>query len=106
MRKFLDYEREPGVLKSPSFGAKIVRKYPVLGSSVNPEQLSLTIKGILLGIIPFLAIINSWFGINIEEEGLRGLAESIPAMIAGLWTAWSLVMVVWGGIRKIINNSR
>lgn len=83
---------------------KLVQKYPQLGSSVNPEQLSLTIKGILLGIIPFLAIINSLFGITIEEEGLRGLAESIPNMIAGLWTAWSLVIVVYGGVRRLINR--
>lgn len=83
---------------------KLVKRYPQLGSSVNPEQLSLTIKGFLLGIIPFLAIINSWFGINIEEEGIRGLSESIPAMIAGLWSAWSLVIVVYGGIRRLINR--
>lgn len=78
---------------------------PVLGSSVDPEQLSLTIRGILLGIIPFLAIINNLFGVTIEEEGLRGLADSIPNAIMGIWAAWSLILVVWGGIRKIIKTA-
>jgi hypothetical protein len=81
---------------------KLVNKAPMLGSSVDPDKLSMTIKGIILGIIPVLAILNSWFGISIEEQGVRALADSVQSVIVAAWALWSACLVLFGLLRKAV----
>lgn len=77
-------------------------RYPnYLGSSVDPEKLSLTIKSILLGVIPYLGLLNGWFGFDLGESDLRELAESIPNMILAVWAAASSILFVFGSLRRI-----
>ena len=73
---------------------KLVHRYTFLGSSVNPENISLTFKGIALALVPLLIIILKGFDITVAESDLISLIESITAVIAG-------VMVVFGLFRKL-----
>lgn len=59
-------------------------------SSVNPDNLSLTIKGILTGLIP-LAI----FLFDLPENVLIELVDAITKAVA-------IAMVLYGLIRKVI----
>jgi hypothetical protein len=76
----------------------IALQYPILGSSVDPQKLSLTIKGILLGVVTILVA----FGVNSDALGLTGLVESISDLIVQLGTLVSTGTIIYGGIRKII----
>jgi len=77
---------------------KLVIKHPLLGSSVNPEQLSLTIKGIVGLIVAVLV----GFGLNQVE--LNGLADQIINAIELAVQLFFLGVAIWGGVRKIINQ--
>jgi len=74
--------------------SKLIKKYPFLGSSVNPENISLTFKGIALALVPLFIIILQGFNIEVAENDLISLIESITGVIAG-------VMVVFGLFRKL-----
>ena len=70
-------------------------KYPkILGSSVNPDKLSLTVKG----LVPLIIVLLPLFGvIDIsEKELLKTLDAILIAVTAGI-TAFGL-------IRKLVNK--
>jgi hypothetical protein len=69
-----------------------------LGSSVNPEQLSLMIKGGL----GFIAIILVGFGVSQVE--LNVLIDQIVNLVLIVSQAIALCFTIWGGVRKIINH--
>jgi len=75
----------------------LARQYPILGSSVNADKISLTIKGIGVGLIPIILIICQASGLNVLESDLVATVNAI-ALIA------SSLSVVYGLVRKILNK--
>jgi hypothetical protein len=47
---------------------KLVKMYPVLGSSVNPQELSLTVKSIGTMLIPLIVIIGKMFDVSSADR--------------------------------------
>jgi len=66
-------------------------------SSSNPEELSLTIRGILLAWVPMIITIGQFFRIDITQELLIELIQTATATISAL-------MILWGVLRKIYNK--
>lgn len=64
------------------------------GSSVDPQAISLTLKGIGVAIIPVLVFLGGAFGLSFAEADLTQLVSAVA-------TAFSSVMVVVGLCRKI-----
>ena len=67
----------------------------IFRSSVNPEKLSLTIKGIGVGLIPVIILISRAGGIELGAEELTNLVVAVSASVAAF-------MTVYGLIRKLI----
>lgn len=80
-------------------------KYPkALGSSVDPQKLSLTVKGILVGLIPFIIIIAKGFNVDLNNDELMSVIDGIVSLIVNIGAIVSVAVTVYGGIRKIINK--
>jgi len=77
---------------------KIVAKYPVLGSSVDPSQLSLLIKGVL-GLVATILV-----GFGVSQIELDGLIDQIVNFVLLASQLVTLGMAIWGGVRKVINQ--
>ena len=77
-------------------------RYPkLLGSSADPQVLSLTIKGVLLGIIPLAIAIGKVSGVNLLEGDLINLIEAVFAVVAGIITTVGAVRkVLMGEVKK------
>jgi hypothetical protein len=74
-----------------SLESKVVNKYPVLGSSQSPEEISLTIKGAVVVLLPLIALTLKGFGVT--EEWLGELVNGVFGLVgAGI--------MVWGVVRK------
>jgi hypothetical protein len=74
---------------------KLVKRYPMLGSSVDPEKLSLTIKSLGVALIPvFLAILRMAGNETIVENDLVQVINAIATITA-------MVGVVYGVSRKL-----
>lgn len=76
--------------------SKLAVKHPVLGSSVDPTQLSLTLKGVLGLVVTILV----GFGLNQVELNL--LADQIVNFVLLVSQAVTLGMAIYGGVRKVI----
>ena len=75
----------------------ILTKYPILGSSADPEQVSLTIKSIGVWAIPALIAVITYFGLDITQNELVDLVNNLAILAA-------TAMTVFGLFRKIYNK--
>ncbi len=73
---------------------KLVASYPVLASSANPEELSLTVKGALIGLIPILIFILGQSGYIITDNELVEIINNFFIIISN-------AMMIYGALRKI-----
>lgn len=79
----------------------IVQKYPVLGSSVDQQKLSMTVKGILGFVATGVILVAGLVGVSISNEELQPIIDGIVDIIAQITALISAVMFVWGGLRKL-----
>ena len=76
---------------------KLVQKYPVLGSSANPEKIALTVKAIIAGIATILV----YFGIVLPMDDISPLIDLIGTLVAQISAVASSVALIVGLVRKI-----
>lgn len=82
----------------------------IVWSSENPEKVSLTVRGVLLAIVPYLMYASEiacqvgdycW---AIEPNTLRLIAEDTATTIALALTAVAAVMTAYGAGRKVMRT--
>lgn len=79
---------------------ELIEKYPILGSSVDPEKLALTVKGILLGVVTILVTL----GVDATGLELNTLVDAIVNAIQLIGGLVSAIMTIYGLSRKIYNK--
>ncbi len=76
----------------------------VVVSSTDPSKVSLTIKGILVGTIPTIMFMLGLIHLNVGQEDLNVLIDSIAAIVQLVLSLIAVVMTTVGLIRKLINT--
>lgn len=76
----------------------IQERFPSLGSSVDPEKLSLTIKGIL-GVACALAV---YLGVVLPMTEVSPLIEKVGELVLQISAVISGIAALVGGIRKVV----
>ena len=72
----------------------------LLVSSKDPEKLSLTIKGILVGILPVLSAV---FGLaNVQLGDLTPIVDAIAAAVQTFIAFVAAAIALYGLVRKVI----
>lgn len=74
--------------------------HKLLGSSQNPEQLAMTIKGLLIGVAPLVVAIAAGFDIELGEAGWNNFVEAIYNVVVAGGVLVGAVATAWGLIRK------
>lgn len=64
-------------------------------SSVDPTELSMTVRGIIVGLIPLFIVIT-----GIDPETVNTISDMIVEMVLIGATFYSLALVLFGLIRK------
>lgn len=74
----------------------------VLGSSKNPKNLSLTVKGLFAYIVPVVIhVIRITTGVDVEAGLIQSLIDNILLFVQQATTLIATGMVIFGGLRKI-----
>jgi len=75
----------------------------ILESSANPEKLSLSVRGVLITLIPLAMVAVRFYGIdNLDETTLTGLIDAIAKSVEYLGFFAGSVMTAWGLVRKVL----
>lgn len=80
------------------------KKYGVFSSSVDPQKLSLTIKGVIAAVVPIILVLAPMFHWSVNADDFNHLADGVEAVIVAGSSLVSAVMIVYGLIRKFRNS--
>jgi hypothetical protein len=72
----------------------------LLQSSANPNEVSLTVKGLLIGVIPTLMTIFGLAHVNLGQDQLTAIANGIVAVIQAGLILVSAITTLYGLCRK------
>lgn len=70
-------------------------------SSQDPSEISLTIKGVLVGVIPYLMILIGLAHLNVGQDQLSTIVDGACTLIQDALMLVSAVMTVYGLVRKV-----
>lgn len=73
------------------------RKFGALSSSVNPQELSKTVEGIVKLVTGVLVT----FGL-VSTVDANTVLTQIPIVVTAAYSAWGGLEMIWGIIRKLI----
>jgi hypothetical protein len=76
----------------------------IVVSSTNPSDVSLTIKGILVGIVPTALILAGFAHVDVGSDQLNAIIDGIVSVVQTLLTLISVVMTTYGLLRKFLNT--
>lgn len=79
------------------------KKFGLLSSSANPQVLSTTVKGFILGFSGVIIAIGQYFGVGITETEIMEFASNAGIAVGALAFIFGLVQkgVVW--IQRTLN---
>lgn len=75
---------------------------PFWKSSADPQQLALTVKGILLMVIPLVIATAKLAGVELTNEDLNAVVQVVGDIIIAVAGVVSLVMTLLGLLRKVV----
>jgi len=67
------------------------KKFGSLSSSENPEQLALTVKGVIVSLASIIVLVGSRFGFPLSIEQVAIFAGSIGAAVGAIVTLSGLI---------------
>lgn len=70
-------------------------------SSADPSKVSLTVKSVLLGIVPIIISVAGLTHLNIDSGTLTSMFDAVATLVQDVLTVVSTIGVVYGGVRKI-----
>lgn len=77
------------------------RRYGAFSSSVNPEKLALSIKGLIVFVPSAVALAKLW-NVDISENDLTSIILTASLAISQAGTAVGTGMTLWGLVRKLL----
>lgn len=70
--------------------------YPkLLGSSVDPEKIALTVKGILLTLIPVIVLIAAGLKVTLDPSDLESFVNTLFGVFTLFLTLYGLGRKIW-----------
>lgn len=83
------------------------KKLPkMLQSSADPSKLALTVKGILLGIMPLVIALFAYFGLDFTTNDYAQAVEQITALLAISMTFVGAMRKFYYFIKSLIKKYR
>lgn len=76
----------------------------LLASSQDPKQLSLTVKGSLMLIVPIAGSIIKYAGGEVSNEDLNIIVEGVGDAVMFIGSLSSAFVLIYGTLRKIYNS--
>ena len=75
-----------------------------LASSVNSGELSLTLKGALLAVVPLVALVIRAAGGEISNDDLNAFVEAASEIVLIIGTLASSFLMIIGVLRRVYNS--
>ena len=75
----------------------------ILQSSKNTEDISLTVKGILVGLAPIAISLMALAGVEIAQDNYMEVVENIGAVISATMILLGVLRKLYFSVKEFIN---
>ncbi len=75
-------------------------------SSADPNKIALTVKGLLLSVLPLILIVVRARGIEIGEGNARIAIDNVEQLIIAVFGVVAAIVTAIGAGRKVVNTVR
>lgn len=76
----------------------------LLASSSDPKQLSLTVRGVLVAVVPLVAVVIKLAGGELNSGDVQAIIDNVSNAVFLFGSAVSVVMMVAGLVRKVYKS--
>lgn len=76
----------------------------LLASSSDPKQLSLTVRGVLVAVVPLVAVVIRAAGGELDDSQVQVIIDGVSEAVFLFGSAVSAVMMLVGLVRKVYNT--
>jgi uncharacterized membrane protein (GlpM family) len=76
----------------------------IVFSSEDPSEVSLTIKGVLVGVIPYVMILIGLTHINVGQDQLSAIVDGVSTFVQDALMLVSAAITLFGFGRKLWNT--
>lgn len=83
---------------------KLTKKYPLLGSSVDPESISLTIKGVGGSLVVAIVAVAGIMGVPLVEDDLTQIVNLVAGISFSAITLWGIGRKIVVAIKAYLNK--
>lgn len=73
----------------------------VVASSANPNAVSLTVRGALLGSIPAIMYVVGVAHLNLGQDQITAVFDAVAGFLQALLTVVAMGLTLYGAVRKI-----
>jgi hypothetical protein len=73
----------------------------IVVSSANPEEISLTIKGVIVGFVPTAMVLIGLAHLNVGQDQLNAIIDGGATVLQDALMLVSAGMTLWGMARKV-----
>jgi hypothetical protein len=73
-------------------------------SSANPAEVSLTVKGALIGVLPVLMAAAGLAHFNVGQDQLTGIFDVVAGLVQVVLTIVAALVTAYGLVRKLWNT--
>lgn len=80
---------------------KLIQKYPMLGSSADAEKMALTVKGLLVSLLPYIILLARTKGYDLTEDIVNPYINSVYDIIIYGTAVYGNLMTLAGLVRKV-----
>ena len=77
----------------------LIEKYPILRSSADPKQMSMTIQGVLTAVFTILSLVGVIPADAVKD--ISPITDTIVTGIQGVLSGISAVLTTFGALRKV-----
>ena len=81
---------------------EVVRKFGAFSSSIDPQQVALTWKGVAGFVVTAIVFLAPYFGVDFSGVDFNAIIKNVYDAILSAGLVVSSLAVAWGGIRKAI----
>ena len=73
-----------------------------ISSSANPEELALTVKGLLTALIPIVLAVSGLAHLNVGQEQVNEVITAVVSVVTAFSALVSAIMIFVGMVRRIL----
>ena len=78
----------------------------LLSSSANPENISMTVKGLVVSLIPILIYLGNKQGLDLDQNTVIAIIDEVFTFVSALFVVFGMGRKIYYEITGLLNTKK